>query len=72
MGIIYLEISKKYYQVNRNIDICLHSLSQVLVKTRGINTIKLYTGHFSKWQQRASHFSNTHVISVDDTYVIAC
>ena len=69
--IIYREISKKYCQVNRSIDICLHSLSHVLAKARGSNTISLYTRHFSKWQQWVSQFPNTKAIPADDTYVIA-
>ena len=69
--IIYQEISKKYSQLNRGTDICLHSLSQVLAKARGSNTVNLYTRHFSKWQQWVSQFPNTKAIPADDTYVIA-
>ena len=71
IDIIYREILKKYSQVNKSIDICLHSLSQVLAKARGSNTINLYTKHFSKWQQWVSQFPNTKAIPADDTYVIA-
>ena len=71
IDIIYREISKKYNQVNRSIGICLHSLSQVLAKARGSNTVNLYTRHFSKWQQWVSQFPNTKAIPADDTYVIA-
>ena len=71
IDIIYREISKKYSQVNRSIDICLHSLYRVFAKARGSNTINLYTRHFSKWQQWVSQFPNTKAIPADDTYVIA-
>ena len=70
IDIIYRDISKKYCQVNRSIDICLHSLSQVSAKARGSNTINLCTRHFSKWQQWVSQFPNTMAIPADDTYDI--
>ena len=43
----------------------------MLEKARGSNTIRLYTRHFSKWQQWVSQFPNTKAIPADDTYVIA-
>ena len=67
IGIICREISKKYCQVNRSIDICWHSLSEA----RGSNTINLCTRYFSKWQQWVRQFPNDQAIPADDTYVIA-
>ena len=70
IDIVYREISKKYSQANRSIDICLHSLSHVFAKARGSNTVNLYMNHFSKWQQQISQFPNIKAIPANDTYVI--
>ena len=50
-GIVYREISKKYFRVNRIIYFYLYSFSGVLAKAWGSNTINLSTNHFSKLQQ---------------------
>ena len=70
--IIYREILKKYCQVNRSTDICLHSLSHLLGKVRGSNTINLNTRHFPKLQQWVSQFPNTKAIPADNINVKYC
>ena len=70
IDIIYREILNMYREVNRNIDICLHLLSQVLPKVRGRNTMHLCTRYFSKWKQWVSQFPSTKAIPVNDTCII--
>ena len=70
--IIYREILKKYCQVNRSTDICLHSLSHILRKARGSNTIILNTRHFPKLQRWVSQFPNIKAIPADNIYVKYC